>query len=546
MSRSGGRRGLAVVAGLVLLVLTLAGRPPAHAAPPSDLANPAVYPRRGVADLKGLQPDFWPTPADNAQGLGTVSINFFWPEWEPTPVAPPCVPATQVEFHGRCFTVPDHVDAAVKAYSDLGAPATAILYGTPSWARGARPCSPIAPGFEVFCVPDDPADYARFVGLVAQRYDGAHGHGRVSDFVVQNEVNTNDWFDTGCGAGVPCDFDDWLATYAALYNTAYDQVRAAQPMAPVMISLTQHFDPVLDQPSSGHPLYSVQTFVSRLVPLLGSRAWSIAIHPYPKAFLSPDIDARDLPYVTLGNIGVLVGWLRATYPAVPSAWDVQMTEQGINNPNGVFDELQVDVLCRAFAAALGTPGVSSFVYHRLQDNAQEMGLALGLRRIDGSPKPAFALWHDVNDPAAPRCGFEDVPHTVVRGGVDPVAGARWYSSRPLPRGYVATGDAWTLDHDEQPGTVMLYECGPSSGTSTYLTRDVSCGGDVPMGPVGAIATARAAGSTELYLCVPSSIGTAAARVSLDPVCNAGRREVLGFVAGSPPPPVPMVTPSFTG
>ena len=154
-----------------------------------------------MPDLKGLQPDFWPVPADNAPGLGTVSINFLWAEWEPSAVVPPCDPVTQIEHGGHCFTVPVAVDLQVKAYSDLGAPATAILYGTPAWARGARSCSPMSPGFEIFCVPDDPADFARFVAVIAERYDGAHGHGRVSDFVIQNEVNTNDWFDIGCGQG---------------------------------------------------------------------------------------------------------------------------------------------------------------------------------------------------------------------------------------------------------------------------------------------------------------------------------------------------------
>ncbi len=526
-------------------ILTVGAPRPADAAEPAAIADPAAYPRRGVPDLKGLQPDFWPSPADNAPGLGTVSINFLWAEWEPSVQAPPCSP-DRVEQGGHCFVVPPAVDAQVQAYSDLGAPATAILYGTPAWARGARACSPVAPGFEIFCVPDDPADFARFVALIAQRYDGAHGHGRVSDFVIQNEVNTNDWFDIGCGQGTACDVDDWVHTYAAIFVAAYDRVRAAQPRAHVLISLTHHFDPVFDTPALDHPALSVKTFIDSLVPLLGGRAWSVAIHPYP-GLPTPAIDARDLPFVTLGNIGVLVGWLRATYPDVPSAWDVQMTEQGLNAPDASLEPQQAESLCQAFRAALGTPGVSSFVYHRLRDNANEFGLSLGLRRLDGSPKPAFTVWHDANDPARPTCGFENYPHTVVRHGVD-AGGAHWYSSRPLPRGFTAqAGDAWTLSYEEVPGTAMLYECADGLVRSSYLTRDVHCPGGIPLGPVGAIATTSAEGTTALSLCrevagVPGSGNL----VTLAPSCPAGQREVLGFVAGLAPVTPPVATPSFTG
>ena len=474
------------------------------------LHDPSVYPARGFGQVKGLQPDFWPAIDDLAPGMSTVAFNLYWAEWEPVRKVAPCADG-EVAYDGHCFRVPVRVAQDIAAYTERGVAVTAVVYGTPAWARGARPCVPVAPGFEVFCEPDDPADYARFAGLIARYFDGRSGHGRITDFVVQNEINMNQWFNVGCGAGVPCNLDTWVADYARLYNGAYDAIRTAQRRARVMFSFTDHFETTFDLPDLPHPVYSIKTFLPRLVPLVGRRAWSVALHPYPPN-LSSTIDARDLPYATLGNLGVVPGWLRATYPHDPPAWEVQLTEVGLAN-DGRFDDAQRAALCQSFRNVLGTPGITSFIYHRLLDNPDEGILKLGLLRDDGTPKPAFDLWRHVNDPGAEQCGFELRGHTVVQHGIDPTTGASWYSSRVLPRGYVAQADAWRLWYSARPGTVMLYECGAPGGRSSYLSRRVACGGDTPLGPVGWIARRPGRALVPLVAChgVGATVVTAGTR-----------------------------------
>jgi hypothetical protein len=488
----------------------------------SQLADPSFHPERGFADIKGVT-RFGNLP-DEADVLATMGIARFdasWAQFEPTRLTAPC-PAGYDAYDGHCFKPPADVDAKIEQYTAAGLPVMAIVFATPAWARGTRPCVPYNAWSDVFCVPDDPADFARFAGYLAHHYDGASGNGRVTDFVIQNEVNLNQWFNVGCGAGVPCDLDSWVQDYADEYDSAYDAIRSAQPNAKVMISLTQHFETVLDDPDAVHPAYSIKTFLPRLVPLLGDREWSLALHPYPRS-VTPAIDARDLPYATMGNPGVVVGWLRATYPDVPSAWEVEFTEQGLNNP-GLFDAEQADSLCRAFRGVLGTPGIKSFIYHSLRDNIGEFGLFLGLLRSDGTPKPAYSTWLHANDPAHPTCGFENAGTTVVRTGVDPDSGATWSSSRPLPAGYTMQPRQWRLDYDAQPGKVLAYECGdgdddatpPTYPSGTWLSLAADCGGATPMGPVGWIHTAAGAGLIELATCADGT-----RRITVEGTCPGG-------------------------
>ena len=243
------------------------------------LRDPSAYPERGFGQVKGIQPDFWPVIDDLSPGMSTVAFNLYWAEWEPVRKVAPCA-SGEVVYDGHCFRVPARLASDLQAYTERGVAVTAVVYGTPAWARGNRPCVPVAPGFEVFCVPDDPADYARFAGMIARYFDGRSGHGRITDFVIQNEVNMNQWLNVGCGAGVPCDLDAWVADYARLYNGAYDVIRSAQRPARVMFSFTAHFETTFDLPDLPHPVYSIKTFLPRLVPLVGRFGGSLPNPPH--------------------------------------------------------------------------------------------------------------------------------------------------------------------------------------------------------------------------------------------------------------------------
>ncbi len=513
------------------------GAPVTDAGVPVDAA-PIIglpYPVRDAYWIKGIQPDFWNIDELADDYVGAVSMNLVWANWEPSEKAPPCG-GSQEEYQGHCYDIDSATDQAIKAWSDRGVVVTGIVYGVPAWARvGNTGCSPITAGFDIFCTPDDPADYGRFAGMLARRYDGLHGHGRVADFVIHNEVNTNAWFDIGCGQGTPCDAESWITTYADNYAAAYDQIVQYQSEARVLLSFEHHFDTAYDLPADDNAMISVKTFVTGFAARIGDRKWRIAYHPYPPNLLSPEFSPLDLPRVTYGNLGVIVAWLRATFPDQPQAWEVQLTESGISSGAPTSNEAaQAPAVCDTLRNVLGTPGVTSYIYHRMKDHPTEGQLQVGLARENGTLKPAWSVWANANriddEPPQLDCGFEDLPYTrLTRSTNGEFLAAHWTSSRRPPSGFDAE-QSWFLLRDPAPGTQLLYECMVDPGVideNTFLSPEIGCSGSVDLGPVGYIYSSQVPDSVALYSCT-SSTGWDHF-VSTDPGCEgATAAGLLGY------------------
>jgi hypothetical protein len=494
-----------------------------------DAAGPLPYPTRTAYRLKALQPDFWPNLDDvSGNNTGGVSMNLTWLSWEPAKKTAPCAAGTEEEYDGHCFVIQPLFDRTIAEWTKRGLVVTGIVYGVPAWARVGRVCSPVAAGYEIFCAPNDPKDYGRFVGFLAHHYDGKQGHGRVADFVIDNEVNSNDWFDIGCGQGVACDPAAWMDAYAASYEAAYDAVMNEQSTAKVLISL-EHSFLVTDAPAAASPLLSGATFLTGFASRVAPRAWRVAYHPYAPNLFSPVFSPDDEPVVGYGNIGILAGWLRQHFPGVPSSWDIELTESGINSLGAQSSAAaQATAVCDTLRNVTGTPGISNYVYHRMVDNAAEGGLGLGLHDVNSVAKAAWSVWalSNRNDLTPPQlsCGFENLPYTRLDRSSSATRG-HWASTRIAPSGFTVE-QSYRLFRDEQPGAVMLYEC--RAGQHNLVSRDVACEGLENLGPLGYVYTAPTAGAEALYRC---SIGAGTDHfISPSAACEGQTTEqLLGYV-----------------
>ncbi|CAF3892812.1 unnamed protein product, partial [Rotaria magnacalcarata] len=455
----------------------------------AELNNPNIYPQRSVYGIKAIQTDNWEVQDFVGNGVGGVVINTPWANFQPQEKRVPCS-NTEVAYDAYCF-VPA-LDSLIKKYTDKQLMVTAVLIIPPAWARQRN--TDCKQANQNFCAPDNAATFGRFAGFLAWRYNGQNGKGRITEFVIMNEVNAAEWYNIGCGNGKPCNIDLWVQHYTQVYAAAYDQIRREQPQAPVLVSLEHHFDTIFDQYASANtPFMSGRTFITKLVPKLGNRQWALAYHPYPPNLLRAEFGPDDWPKITFGNINRLVGWLMQTYPNTPSAHKVYLTENGINSISPNSDQnKQHDQLCAAFETILATPNIDLFIYHRMRDHIVELehGLGLGLVDINGNYKRAWTLWALVNRfdlaPSKLSCGFQNLPYVILKRAIHDVHG-HFSTTRPLPAGY-RIEQTWKLFREPHPNTKLIFECQRKSDGRRFPSVNQNCENQDALGPLGYIYT----------------------------------------------------------
>lgn len=512
----------AVLPILILSVLTL--KPVARA------QATAPYPAKTVYQMKNIQPDStpWGAPGSsswnaNVQQLvgnqaGGVVQDLVWASWEPS--YPATCTGSQVNFEGHCFTVDPGADATIATFSAQGLAVTGILYGTPSWANSGKTCAG-----SVWCSPNSAADYGRFVRFIANRYNGLNGNGRVVDFVIDNEVDAQSWYNCGCtGASA------WEQDYANNFNAAYDGVKAEQSSARVLMSFDHTWSPAFD---SGTQI-SVSEFIAAVASRVGTRNWQIALHPYSIQVGGPTFSPDDINagYTTFGDVGVIVGFLQQNYPGTAAASAIELTESGFdsNTSNGNSESGQNTGLCNSFYNVVGTPGIDNYVYHRLIDNTGEGGLLLGLWRTDQTQKPSWSTWALSNRSGSYACGFSSSDVTTLTRSYNSSRG-HWVSSRLAPSGFTAE-HSFHLERSAASGTTPLYECQVSK--HNMISNSVNCessGGNANtnMGPVGYIHNSSGSGLVPLYRCHVGNPATDAF-VSTEQGCEGQATDyLLGYV-----------------
>jgi hypothetical protein len=279
--------------------------------------------KQGVTDL-----DYTPSGVSVEQryaaltklGIGLKIYNYFWAAIENVGIASTASPmrcpggttlvpsSTQVQsskgyhrFHCYNTQAIANFDAMLAQDMKHKIQSIAVMFNTPAIYR-TRGCVASAEGIDVGCVPDDNHldDYEDYVNFLADHYDGKNPKaGKISHFIVWNEVGSGTWFNMSPSIDVNHSITDpalvkkWVNKYVDMFTRSAKAVRRHSPDSLIEVSLDVNF--VANQPNDGGqhaPNIGGKTILDGMWEQIGTRrGWAVAVHPYfdPEVNYGPNI-----------------------------------------------------------------------------------------------------------------------------------------------------------------------------------------------------------------------------------------------------------------
>lgn len=327
------------------------------------------------------------------------------------------------EYHFSKVLVAD-LDRQIIRLSDAGVAVTAVL------VNGWNPTEPALyrPGTSI-----QRADQALYYGFnvetedgfhtvkaiasfLANRYCGRNGHGKITNWVIGNEINNQYWNYVG-------EYDVSLYTliFQRTFRVFYTAIRSISANDNVMFSLDYYWTMPPEAGSVGkYPGKDVLDWFVRLDQLEGKTDWGLALHPYPYPLQDPVFwddyrsgkvtDRVDTPVVSIKNLAVMTDYMHRSelLNRDDQVRPIFLTEQGFNSAFRKRDTTgyQAAGLVYGYYIAENLPEIKAFILSRQLDNEAELeqGLAYGLSYADGKTgaiihKPAWGIYKVLDDPA---------------------------------------------------------------------------------------------------------------------------------------------------
>jgi uncharacterized protein DUF5722 len=228
-------------------------------------------------------------------------------------------------------------------------------------------------------------------------------YGRVSGYIMGNEVNSHWWWANTGRVSMEEFADDYLRTV----RLAHTAIRKESSWARVYLSLEHHWN-IRYGAGDEHQSFPGRAFLDYFAKRAregGDFDWHIAFHPYPENLFEPRFwndktattNVLTTPRITFKNIDLLPKYLRRSelvFHGQPRR--IILSEQGFHTPKGADGEIiQAAAYCYAYKKIERLDGIDAFILHRHVDNAHEGGLLLGLRSNqpkDGEQQPRKKMY----------------------------------------------------------------------------------------------------------------------------------------------------------
>lgn len=358
---------------------------------------------------KGILIDYTKYKSGQLQDLGVkqVALNFRIADFL-GPTSNALFPTIHYSYDGKTYTFNGAMlsgfDETVKYLSDNGITVTAILLNSYSGSNISliHPDSRnpgVCPYYMFNAADNDGVEYLAAVGsFFAERYSGS-SHGRISNFVIANEINARkEW-----NYMAYTDVDSYTKEYAKGFRVLYNAIKSVSGSARVYISLDQQWD----RNMSKNPDYDGRDVLDCFNSYLkaeGNIDWGLAFHPYnvPLTTCATWSSSKyikhtaDSPMISMANIEVLINYLKQDnyLDTSGNTRSIYITELGYTSSGSGGESYQAAAIAYAFYKINHYPEIDGLLLNRQTDDATEIaqGLATGITTLGGGTKKSYDVF----------------------------------------------------------------------------------------------------------------------------------------------------------
>lgn len=332
----------------------------------------------------------------------------------------------------------DQLDAEVKRLSDSGVAVTAILLN--AWNDTVSELNPMG----VKELPKDQAMYYGFnveseggfravkamASFLAKRYNGRQGHGKITNWVVGNEINNQYWNYMG-----DLDVSAYTVKFQRAFRVFYTAMKSVSANDNVMFSIDHYWNMLPEAaPVGKYKGKDILLAFHNYETIEGYMDYGLALHPYPYPMTSPNFwdddktgkvnDTMDSPVVNFKNLHVITDFMQmdSMRNQKGQVRKIFLTEEGFTSTQGGKDKSidQAAAVAYSYFIADNNPYITAYLMSRQEDSVDETknGLAFGLSKIVNNklvPKRAHEVFKYIDNASATE-GTADFARAVI--GID--------------------------------------------------------------------------------------------------------------------------------
>lgn len=232
------------------------------------------------------------------------------------------------------------------------------------------------------------------LSFMAERYSGAdYNHGRVSNWIVGNEVNNNkNWNYVG-----PMELEPYTKLYEKTFRVAYTAIKSHSKNARVFFSTDYEW-----KKTNTTLQYAAKDFIDLFnegIRSEGNIEWGLAYHPYPYPMTEPEFwdddqtgmvnDTSESPVVNFKNLHVLTDYFQRAElrTAGGEVRHIILSEEGFTSDSasrGKIYDIQAAAFAYAYYLVDNNPYIDAFILNRQVDSISEVetSCAFGLWTVD--------------------------------------------------------------------------------------------------------------------------------------------------------------------